>query len=339
MNLSHTLASAAFALTLVFGGAPAIGESLDQTLDLPPVLRDQVTVNDDVIRLSDIFDGVDVTADPIVAYAPAPGRRAVFDANWLARLATRNDLSWRPTSRLDRVVVERATITLGADELTEIILAEPAIQDLGDQVEVVLSNRSARIYLAADNPGDVRIDNLSVDSENGRFRATLLMPSDSAGRAGRVDLSGRIHPIIRVPVPSATLRPGDVIAADDITWTTVRTASVRDNIVTGLDQLVGRTPRRPLNPDMPVRLTDLIIQDAVNRGTAVTIVFETPAMLLTVSGRALDSGARGDVIRVQNLQSGRTIDAKVISPDQVAVFSQTTRQLAQTAEPARGVSQ
>ncbi len=338
MKLSRALASFAFAMLL--GGSPVAAEPLGLALDLPPVLRDQVIVNGDVVRLSDIFDGVDLAADPIVAYAPAPGRRAVFDANWLARVAARNELPWRPTSRLDRVLVERATITLGPDELTEILRAEPAIQQLGDQVEVVLANRNARIFLAADDPGDVRIESLSVDSENGRFRATLALPGDAAGRAARVDLSGRIHPIMRVPVPRATLRPGQVIGENDITWTTVRTASVRDNVVTGLDQLIGRTPRRPLNPEVPVRLTDLMIQDAVNRGTAVTIVFETPALLLTVAGRALDSGARGDVIRVQNLQSGRTIDAEVISPDQVAVFAanQTTRrQLAQTTD--RGVNQ
>ena len=79
-----------------------------------------------------------------------------------------------------------------------------------------------------------------------------------------------------------------------------------------------------------------MVQDAVNRGTGVTIIFESPTMLLTVSGRALDSGARGEVIRVKNLQSGRTVDATVISPNEVAVFSpnQTAgRQLAQRQLP------
>ena len=248
----------------------------------------------------------------------------------------RNDLPWRPTSRLDRVVVERATITLGPDELVEIVSAEPAIQRLGDDVEVVLSNRSARVFLAADTPGEVLVDSLSIDSKTGRFRATLVLPENAAHRTRRIDLAGRIHPVMRVPVPRTTLRPGELIGENDMTWVTVRTASVRDNVVTGLDQLIGRTPRRPLSPEIPVRLTDLMVQDAVNRGTGVTIIFESPTMLLTVSGRALDSGARGEVIRVKNLQSGRTVDATIISPNEVAVFSpnQTAgRQLAQRQLP------
>lgn len=326
------LVPAVLALNLLFAAAPA---GAQDPLELPPVLREQVTVNAGVIRLSDIFEGTTVAGDPIIAYAPAPGRRAVFDANWLARVAARNEVPWRPTSRLDRIVVERAAITLGPDELVEIIRAEPAIRRLGDDVEITLSNRGARVFLAADTPGEVFVDTLTVDAKSGRFRATLVLPEDAARRTKRIDLAGRVHRVMRVPVPRATLRPGELIGAQDMTWTTVRTASVRDNVVTGLDQLIGRTPRRPLSPEMPIRLTDLMVQDAVNRGTGVTIVFESATMFLTVSGRALDSGALGEVIRVKNLQSGRTIDAKVISADQVAVFTanQTAgRQLAQRGD-------
>ncbi|MEK9751649.1 MAG: hypothetical protein VW338_00345, partial [Rhodospirillaceae bacterium] len=46
-------------------------------------------------------------ADKRIAYAPQPGRRAVFDAEWLNRLAYRLQLAWRPTSRLDRAIVAR----------------------------------------------------------------------------------------------------------------------------------------------------------------------------------------------------------------------------------------
>ena len=311
------LARIAIPLILLTGPATAA----EPLIDVPPVLRNQVVITGDVVRLSDIFDGTDVAQDPVIAYAPAPGRRAVFDANWLARAAARNGLDWRPTSRLDRVVVERDTITLGQLEIADLLRATPEVEALGDEVELALSNRSARIYLAAEDPGQVTVGTITVDPDSGRLSATLIVPGGTNRGDHRLNVAGRVYPVMQVPVPAATLRPGQVIRATDLTWTRVRTAKVRGNFATGFDELVGMAPRRPLTPDVPIRLTDLRSEDTVTRGAGVTIVFQTPVMLLTASGRALDAGSRGEIVRVQNLQSGKTVDAKVIAPDRVAVLA------------------
>ena len=322
-----TLARIAFAIVFA-AGSPAA--ALEDLTDLPPVLRNNVVITGDLVRLSDIFDGAGAVDDPVIAYAPAPGRRAVFDANWLARAAARNGLAWRPNSRLDRVVVERDTITLGQLEIADLLRQTPEVEALGDDIELVLSNRSARIHLAAEAPGEVAVDAVMVDPDSGRLSATLIVPGAGNRSPHRLSVAGRVHPMMQVPVPAATLRPGQKIRAEDLTWTRVRTAKIRGNFATGFDELVGMAPRRPLTPDAPVRLSDLRSENTVPRGAAVTIVFETPLMRLTAGGRALDAGTRGQVIRVQNLHSGKTIDAKVIAPDRVAVLA--PNQLAASGE-------
>jgi flagella basal body P-ring formation protein FlgA len=57
----------------------------------------------------------------------------------------------------------------------------------------------------------------------------------------------------------------------------------------------------------------------VTRNAQVIIRLQSGAMTLTSQGRALEDGARGDVIRVTNLQGGKTVEATVIGPDQVEV--------------------
>jgi len=42
-------------------------------------------------------------------------------------------------------------------------------------------------------------------------------------------------------------------------------------------------------------------------------------MTLTAQGKAEEDGSRGDVIRVRNLQSNKTIEATITGPDSVAV--------------------
>ena len=62
---------------------------------------------------------------------------------------------------------------------------------------------------------------------------------------------------------------------------------------------------------MPVRERDVIPPRLVVRGTLVTMKIETPFMTVTAQGRALQDGKLGDVVRVINTQSNRTIEGTV----------------------------
>ena len=82
---------------------------------LPPSLaslRGSTVVDDTVIRLGDLFRNVGEKADIAVAYAPAPGRRAVFDVQWLTQVARSHRIRWGALSRYDRVVIKRASQTI-----------------------------------------------------------------------------------------------------------------------------------------------------------------------------------------------------------------------------------
>ncbi len=51
----------------------------------------------------------------------------------------------------------------------------------------------------------------------------------------------------------------------------------------------------------------------VKRGSAVQIVARAGGVQVTHAGESLDSGARGQAVRVRNLASGKVIDARVVS--------------------------
>jgi flagella basal body P-ring formation protein FlgA len=59
----------------------------------------------------------------------------------------------------------------------------------------------------------------------------------------------------------------------------------------------------------------------VARNSTVTIVLQTGYLRLTAQGKAIEDGAKGDTIRVTNLQSKKTIEAVVAGPDFVTVQS------------------
>lgn len=53
---------------------------------------------------------------------------------------------------------------------------------------------------------------------------------------------------------------------------------------------------------------------AVRRGEMVTLVYAAPGMSLTMRARAMEDGAVGQSVRLQNTSSNRTIDAIVTGP-------------------------
>ena len=83
---------------------------------------------------------------------------------------------------------------------------------------------------------------------------------------------------------------------------------------------------------MPLRAGDFRKPIVVTKNSLVTMVVQTPYMLLTAQGRAIQDGAMGDAIRVMNTFSKVTVDAVVEGPSRVLV---KTPLAAQTASSVR----
>lgn len=304
--------------------------SADGTISAPLSLRNRITIEDSAIRLDDIFDGfgsprAGISGDTIVAYAPQPGRRAVFDAKWLSRVARRYRLDWRPTTRLDRVIVERASTVINAEDIMSALRAEIKARGNTENVELELSNRNLLVHIDSNLPATIEVVHISTEERLGKFSAIISVPAGDP-QARRVTIAGRIFPVVEVPVPSRALRPGNVIRPGDIKWIRVRANRVQNDVVTDAKEFANREAKRPLSANRLVRRSDLRTPVTVSKGMLVTMIFRTSSMVLTASGRALEAGSTGDFITVRNTQTKTTVDARVLGPNRVEVAA--LRQLA-----------
>jgi flagella basal body P-ring formation protein FlgA len=66
-----------------------------------------------------------------------------------------------------------------------------------------------------------------------------------------------------------------------------------------------------------VRTADLMKPEIVKQNETVTITYQRPGIVLSIRGKALESGAEGDVVNVLNVQSKRTIQTTVTGPGRV----------------------
>jgi flagella basal body P-ring formation protein FlgA len=85
------------------------------------------------------------------------------------------------------------------------------------------------------------------------------------------------------------------------------------------ERAVGFAARKALRAGQTLRDGDLMRPELVQRNEPVTIKYEAPGILLTLRGKAMESGAEGDTVHVLNVHSKRTLQGIVTGPGLIHV--------------------
>ena len=283
-------------------------------------LRLNATVTDETIRLGDLFDGLARgDAERPVAPAPVLGRTVAFEADYLRRIAPTYHVDWQPAIRETRIMVSRAARTIGIDELRKPVIAALARRAAGGRLEVEFDNPQLQVIVPPGPLPEVAVEDLYYNPNQNHFTADAVIGA-SGPTPQRVSLSGRASLIVEMPVLTRRINPGEVISRADIGWVEFNANQLNGNLAASEADLVNHTPRRSLAVNTPVYLYEVQSPRLVTRGQMVTMVLRTHNMTLTTQGKAAQDGAAGEVIRVVNTQSNRTIDATVVSANEVTVF-------------------
>jgi len=296
------------------GGKTAVKQEQQETV----VLRENVVVNSRHVRLGDLFSGAGDKADTVVAYAPEPGKQALLDANWLYRIARAYRLKWRPLSIQEQALVIRESVVIGREEIEDAILAALVDKGVDPDMSVELGNQMMRIHVAGSGMATVAAEDVIYDARSKRFTAVLKAPADDP-RGQRIRATGRLYKSTETPVLARQMMAGDVIKKSDIEWIKVRASRLQKDTILDIGGLIGKAPRRGLRSGIPVRESEVRRPILVEKGSMVTIVLQTPTMILTAQGRALEAGSNGESIRITNTQSNQVIDAMVTGSGRVVV--------------------
>ena len=141
-----------------------------------------------------------------------------------------------------------------------------------------------------DGPG-YAVENAQINQAAGRFTAELRVPPGDASVAP-IRIAGRLVTMADIPVLSHPMVPGEQVTKDDITWTQVPSANLPAGDVSDPQEMIGRTPRHPLQAGQPLRATDLQVPVVIKRNDPVLIVLERPGLYMTAEGKALEDGGQ-----------------------------------------------
>ena len=281
-------------------------------------LRGMTTLHGPVVYLHDLFDDAGVNADRILGPGPAPGDRIIVEAAQLNAIARQFDVSWRSVSAADRAVLEWPGRSLRQDEATNAVKAAITATGAPDDLDVETPGFVPPMVPADDQDVQVAVSQLDFDSSTGRFTAALTIASDTMNPV-TTRISGKAEAMVPALVSATRLLPETILRAEDVRETHLAASRVPDQAATALDQVIGMQLRRPVPAGQPLRLADLRHPPLVQRGSIVQMVLNEGDLSLSAQATAIDDGAEGDRIRVQNLNSHNFVYADVVGADRVRV--------------------
>jgi flagella basal body P-ring formation protein FlgA len=304
------LACLLFLAVSALAAAPAAAEAL---------LRQRVIVEGPTVTLGDLFDNVGDKAPVAVMRSPAPGQRVSVDGDWLAHVALINGISWHPRGLFEEAAIERSGVVIAREQVLASLQRALQQRGAGGDFQIDIEGRQQQMVVPVGSPAELTVRDLYYNRQDQRFTATVAVPQGGV-EVARMIVSGRLVQTIQLPVLNRTVAHGDVIAAADITFVTLRETELRPNLIRDPDQMVGMTPKQQtLRPGQAVIASELQRPLAVARGAIVTMVLSHGGMALTAQGRAIDQGSLGEVIRVSNTHSNLTVEGTVDGPNHIRV--------------------
>lgn len=310
-----TLKSVLAGLVLVGGVLLVLGLGNDAQA---ATLKSLSVIDDDVIRVSDLFDGVDAhNGSTVLGHAPEAGKELAIHLPTLVRIASRFNIDWQPSGG-ERVVVRRDSHAIGADTIQASVRSALEAQGVEGRYQISLNGFSGAVTLPRNLPATAEVTDLKYTPGRNDFTATLATPS-AANPVRTINISGVIEKSIAVPVVKSAVKAGELIGSTDLDWIDVSERLLANDTIVDADDLIGKTPTRILAMNTPVRIRDITNPQLVARGDDVTIIFNLGGMQLTAKGKAMQNGAEGDLVRAVNVTSNRSLTAMVTGDRTVTV--------------------
>jgi len=131
-------------------------------------------------------------------------------------------------------------------------------------------------------------------------------------------ITGTLKVQKKVPVARKLIRFGERIQSEDIEIQETDITFVKEE-TPETSQVVGMRTNRSLTPRMPVLLSDLKREPATTRGQVVKALIGDSDFEVSINASAEENGFIGDVIKIKNPETQKTMSATVIDKGVVKV--------------------
>jgi flagellar basal body P-ring formation protein FlgA len=302
-----------------------------------PVLRAQVTVESDIVRVGDMIENAGTAAQIAIYRSPDLGTTGTLATAQVLAVLQAHQVIGVLTGDIKSVAVTRLARTIERKEIqSQVARALEHRNGLGDAANLNLTfDREVQdVRLEVSNNGDLQPTVVRYEPRSGRFDVTLEINNDVNSSRTKLRFTGLVIEMLEAAILTRNVDRGDVLKASDVIIERRPKAEVGEATTRG--QAVGMQMRKSLHAGQALKAADLAKPDLVQRDEDVTLIYEAGGIYLTMRGKAVESGTDGDTVNVLNLQSKRTVSGVVVGRRQVAISVPTPR-LSAAAETTSSV--
>jgi flagella basal body P-ring formation protein FlgA len=320
---------------LAASAVPALAQDGDDVI-AAPVLRANVSVADDVVRIGDVIDNAGSAAQIAIYRAPDLGTTGSLPTAQILTALQAHQVIGVDTRDIKAVSVTRLSRPIEASEIRlQVARALEHRSGLGDAANLSLTfDRDVQdLQFDATVTGAMQPTAARYDARSGRFDVSFAISNENNAPAAKLRFTGSAIETVEAAVLTRDVQRAEVLKSSDVITERRPKAEVGGDAA-ARNVAIGMQMRKPLRAGQALRAADIAKPDLVQRDANVTLIFQSAGLYLTIRGKALDSGTEGDTVSVVNLQSKRTISGTVIGRDQVAISVATPRQPQATDLPA-----
>src|SRR5712671_1213772 len=292
-----------------------------------PVLRANVQVSSDLVRIGDLIDNAGTSAQIAIYRAPDLGTTGSLPTTQVIAALRAHQVIGVDTRDINAISVTRLARTLeGKDIELQVARALEHRNGLGEAANLGLTfDRDMQdLKLEASNSGAMQAISARFEPRNNRFDVTFEIANDNVSTPTRLRFTGRAVETVEAAVLARNVERNEVIKSSDVVVERRPKAEVGSEVASR-DRAVGMQARKQLRAGQALKTADLAKPDLVQRDQSVTLIYESTGLYLTIRGKALEGGTEGDVVNVLNLQSKRTVSGVVTGRGQVSISVATPR--------------
>lgn len=319
------IARALLLATALIAASSAVAQTQDTFANrnaiAAPVLRANVQVSGDLVRIGDVIDNAGSAAQIAIYRAPDLGTTGSLPVAQVLNTLRAHQVIGVDSRDLKEISVTRLVRTLeGKDIELQIARALERRNGLGDAANLTLSfdRDPSDVKLDAGFSGAMQASIVRYDNRTGRFDVTFEIGNENGTAAAKLRFTGTAVETVEATVLARNVERNEILKSSDVVVERRPKAEVGADAA-ARDRAVGMQARRQLRAGQAIRTADLVKPDLVQRDQNVVLVYEVPGIYITMRGKALDNGTEGDVVNVMNLQSKRTLSGTVIGRGQVSI--------------------
>ncbi len=165
----------------------------------------------------------------------------------------------------------------------------------------------------------LHLDSTEIINNNGKINSYINVIIDGK-QQDRLNISGEIALYENIFFAQNHLARGDIISQDCVYQAKKNIYTLREGFIKTYDELDGKMVKSSIRKGDNFKRSVLIEPPLINKGDIIQLVIKNNNLLITASGISMENGFENELIKVENIGSGKLVRGIVKEKSKVEVI-------------------